>query len=196
MKIGLIKLLHKLQNLGEMYNEIYCINISGKNKISMSELKSELENNKYQNVTTYLNSGNIIFESSIDNKETIMKDINKIINDKFNLEIPVFIMTTSELENTLNHSPNWWGTDSKEIYDNLIFIIPPTKYNEVYNTIREPSKDIEKIDEYNNYIFWSFDLNKYRKANWWIKTASTDIKDKITIRTANTMRKVLELSKR
>ncbi|MBR3255838.1 MAG: DUF1697 domain-containing protein [Clostridia bacterium] len=92
-----------------------------------------------------------------------MKYINKIINDKFNLEIPVFIMTTSELENTLNHSPNWWGTDSKEIYDNLIFII---------------------------------DLNKYRKANWWIKTVSTDIKDKITIRTANTMRKVLELSKR
>ena len=82
------------------------INISGKNKISMSELKSELENNKNQNVTTYLNSGNIIFESSIDNKETIMKDINKIINDKFNLEIPVFIMTTSELENTLNHTPN------------------------------------------------------------------------------------------
>ena len=47
------------------------INISGKNKISMSELKSELENNKYQNITTYLNSGNVIFESSIDNKETI-----------------------------------------------------------------------------------------------------------------------------
>ena len=172
------------------------INISGKNKISMSELKAELENNKYQNVVTYLNSGNIIFESNIDNKETIMKAIYKIIKNKFNLEIPVFIMTTSELENTLNHSPIWWGTDSKEIYDNLIFIIPPTKYNEVYNTIGEPSKDIEKIEEYNNYIFWSFDLNKYRKANWWIKTASTDIKDKITIRTANTMRKVLELSKR
>ena len=172
------------------------INISGKNKISMSELKSELENNKYQNVTTYLNSGNVIFESSIDNKETIMKDINKIINDKFNLEIPVFIMTTTELVDVLKHNPDWWGTDNKEIYDNLIFIIPPTKYNEVYNTIGEPSKDIEKIEEYNNYIFWSFDLNKYKKANWWIKTASTDIKDKITIRTANTMRKVLELSKR
>ena len=168
------------------------INISGKNKISMSELKTELENDKYQNVTTYLNSGNVIFESSIDNKETIRKDINKIIYDKFNLEIPVFIITTSELENILNH---WWGTDNKEVYDNLIFIIPPTKYNEVYNTIGEPSKDIEKIEEYNNSIFWSFDLSKYRKANWWIKTASTDIKDKITIRTANTMRKVLELSK-
>lgn len=172
------------------------INISGKNKISMSELKVELENNKYQNVVTYLNSGNIIFESNIDNKETIMKAIYKIIKNRFNLEIPVFIMTTTELEDALKHNPNWWGTDNKEIYDNLIFIIPPTKYEEVYNTIGEPSKDIEKIEEYNNYIFWSFDLKKYKKANWWIKTASTDIKDRITIRTANTMKKVLEICKR
>lgn len=172
------------------------INISGKNKISMSELKLELENNKYQNVTTYLNSGNVIFESSIDNKKIIMNDIYKIINNKFNLKIPVFIMTTSELEDILNHSPNWWGTDNKKIYDNLIFIIPPAKYKEVYDTIGEPSNDIEKIEEYNNSIFWSFDLNNYRKANWWIKTASTDIKDKITIRTANTMRKLLAICKR
>lgn len=169
------------------------INISGKNKISMSELKVELENNKYQNVSTYLNSGNVIFESNIDNKETIMKDIYMIIKNKFNLEIPIFIMTTNELEDILSHSPNWWGTANKEIYDNLIFIIPPTKYNEVYNTIGEPSEDIEKIKEYNNSIFWSFKLNNYKKANWWVKTASTDIKDKITIRTANTMRKVFEL---
>ena len=172
------------------------INISGKNKISMSELKAELENNKYQNVVTYLNSGNIIFESNIDNKETIMKAIYIIIKNKFNLEIPVFIMTTTELVDVLKHNPDWWGTDNKEIYDNLIFIIPPTKYEEVYNTIGEPSKDIEKIEEYNNYIFWSFDLKKYKKANWWIKTASTDIKDRITIRTANTMKKVLEICKR
>lgn len=37
------------------------INISGKNKISMSELKKELEENGYQNVFTYLNSGNVVF---------------------------------------------------------------------------------------------------------------------------------------
>ena len=85
------------------------INISGKNKISMSELKLELENNKYQNVFTYLNSGNIIFTSDIDNKESIIKDINKIIKNKFNLEIPVFVMTSSELEDVLNNNPNWWS---------------------------------------------------------------------------------------
>ena len=39
------------------------INISGKNKIPMNELKKEFEKNRYKNVITCLNSGNIIFES-------------------------------------------------------------------------------------------------------------------------------------
>lgn len=101
------------------------INISGKNKISMSELKKELQDNKYQNVITYLNSGNVIFECNTDNKEIIMKDIYKIIKNKFNLEIPIFIISELELEDILSNNPEWWGTDNKEIYDNLIFIIPP-----------------------------------------------------------------------
>ena len=171
------------------------INISGKNKISMSELKKELEENKYKNVSTYLNSGNVIFQSNVKSKQRIMQDICSIIKNKFNLEIPVFIMTSSELEDVLNNNPSWWGIDNKEIYDNLIFIIPPTKYKEVYDTIGEPKDEIEKIKEYNNYIFWSYDLKNYRKSNWWVKTASTDIRNKITIRTANTMRKVLDICK-
>lgn len=169
------------------------INISGKNKISMPELKKLLEENNYQNVSTYLNSGNIIFECNIDNKETIMDNIHTLIKTKFILDIPVYITTDKELEDILNNSPKWWGSNNKEIYDNLIFIIPPTKYEEVYNTIGSPKEGLEQIEEYNNCIFWSFDLNNYRKSNWWVKTASTDIKDKITIRTANTMRKILEI---
>ena len=171
------------------------INISGKNKISMGELKSELEKT-YKNVSTYLNSGNVIFESEIKDKETIMNDIYQIVKNKFDLEIPVFVMTADELEDILNHKPEWWGTDNKEIYDNLIFIIPPTKYEDVYNAIWKSKQDIEQIKEYKNSIFWSFDLKNYRKSNWWVKTASTDIKDRITIRTANTMKKVLEIAKR
>lgn len=46
------------------------INISGKNKISMAELKEVLENNNYENVKTFLNSGNIIIDSK-SNKDKI-----------------------------------------------------------------------------------------------------------------------------
>ncbi len=169
------------------------INISGKNKISMSELKKLLEENNYQNVSTYLNSGNIIFECNINNKQTIINNIHTLIKTKFILDIPVYITTDKELETILNNSPKWWDSSNKEIYDNLIFIIPPTKYEEVYNTIGSPKEGLEQIEEYNNCIFWSFDLNNYRKSNWCVKTTSTDIKDKITIRTTNTMRKILEI---
>ena len=172
------------------------INISGKNKISMSELKKILEENRYKNVITYLNSGNVIFEGNTDNKENMMQDIYKIVKNKFNLEIPIFIISQLELEDILNNNPEWWGTENKEIYDNLIFIITPTKYEEVYNTIGNPREEIEKIKEFKNSIFWSYDLKNYRKSNWWNKTASTNIKDRITIRTANTMKRILEICKK
>ena len=102
------------------------INISGKNKISMIKLKNILEKNNYTNVITYLNSGNIILESEF-TKEEIANNINKIIKNIFNLDIPVFVTIPSELERLLNNCPEWWGTNNKEVYDNLIFIIPPTK---------------------------------------------------------------------
>ena len=52
------------------------INISGKNKIPMNELKKEFEKNRYKNVITCLNSGNIIFES-LDNNELEKHDAFK-----------------------------------------------------------------------------------------------------------------------
>lgn len=142
------------------------INISGKNKISMEELKKYLIENKYQSVYTYLNSGNIILESNESNKEDIVKNIHSLIEEKFDLEIPVFVISYLELENLLSNSPSWWGTGNKQIY------------------------------EYKNCFFWSYELKNYRKSNWWVKTSSTYIKDSITIRTANTVKKLLEICKK
>ena len=94
------------------------INISGKNKISMNELKAGLEKIGFENVSTYLNSGNAIFQSEIDNKEVIKENIQRMIKERFNLEIPVYVTTAPELEDILKHTPEWWGTNNKEIYAN------------------------------------------------------------------------------
>lgn len=40
---------------------------------------------------------------------------------------------------------------------------------------------------------WSFDRKKYAKANWWRKTASAGIGEMITIRTANTLKKIVAM---
>ncbi len=172
------------------------INISGKNKISMPKLKKVLEDNGFKNVITYINSGNIVLESDIESKKLLKEKIFEIIKEEFELEIPIFITTEAELVDVLNNSPDWWDKGDKNIYDNLIFIIPPAKFDEIYTTIGLPSENIDNIKEYKNFIFWSFDLKNYRKSNWWIKTASTNVKDKITIRTASTIKKVIDLCKK
>lgn len=171
------------------------INISGKNRIAMSELKKVMAE-KYEDVTTYLNSGNVVFDSGCDDKEIIRKDIQQLIADHFDLDIPVFVISQDELEDLLNHAPEWWATANKKIYDNLIFLIPPTRCQEVYDTLGQLKPEIETAAEYANSIFWSFDLDNYRKSDWWVRSASMDIRDRITIRTANTVKKVLEVCRK
>ena len=169
------------------------VNVSGKNKIAMKELKATLQTHGYQNVVTLLNSSNVVSDVEGKNEDVLMQEIRTIVQEVFGLDVPTFVTTAAELADVLDHAPAWWGTENKEVYDNLIFLLPPTSFEEVYAAIGAPKEGIEQIQAYGNCIFWSFDLNDYRKSVWWSKTASGEIKDKMTIRTANTMRKVLSL---
>ncbi|MBS1362626.1 MAG: DUF1697 domain-containing protein [Bacilli bacterium] len=169
------------------------VNIGGKNKISMVQLKTIFEEFGFKEVKTYLNSGNVIFSSNEDNMESLTKHIEMMIKNKFNLDIPVLIISKEELKDILQNAPEWWDNKNKEIYDNLIFIMPPLTFSEVFGEIGEPKKGLERIKNYKKAIFWSFCLKEYQKTNWWTKTASKSIKDKLTIRTATTIKKIVEM---
>lgn len=169
------------------------INISGKNKISMSELKKNFEELGFEKVKTYLNSGNVIFSSDEENMEELTVQIETMIKKHFGFYIPIFCIPKEELEDILQNAPEWWGNENKEIYDNLIFIMPPATFSDVFNEIGEPKEELEKIRNYKEVIFWSFSRKNYQKTNWWSKTASANISTKLTIRTANTIRKVVNI---
>ena len=166
------------------------INVSGKNKIVMSELKQEFAEHGFSEITTYLNSGNVVFSSTIDDKDVLSNKIMVMIKERFALDIPVLVVLQEELEELLNNAPDWWGDEDKEIYDNLIFIMPSLSYEEIYSEIGNPKAEYEKVHHYKNVIFWSFSRKDYQKTNWWSKTANSNVSHKITIRTANTVRKI------
>lgn len=169
------------------------INISGKNKVSMAELKQGFERLDYTEVKTYLNSGNVIFSSGETDIIKTTSRIEEMIKNQFSIDIPVFVISKEELEDILYHAPEWWGDESKKIYDNLIFIMPPATFKDVYNEIGEPKEGLERIEEYKEAVFWSFSRKDYQKTNWWPKTASANISSKLTIRTANTVRKIVSM---
>lgn len=169
------------------------INISGKNKIPMAELKACFIGLGCIDVFTYLNSGNVVFSFEESSEIVLADKIKSMIQERFGLDIPVFVILQAELKDLLNEAPVWWGSEDKEIYDNLIFVMPSTKAKIIAEKIGEPTKELEQICICKNAIFWSFDRKKYAKANWWKKTASAGIGEMITIRTANTLKKIVDM---
>ena len=113
-----------------------------------------------------------------------------MIKERFGLDIPIFVISKEDLEDILQHASAWWGDVNKKIYDNLIFIMAPATFAEVRGEIGELREGLEKIKNYKVAVFWSFSRKDYQKTNWWRETASANISGKLTIRTANTVRKI------
>ena len=80
------------------------VNISGKNKVPMAELKKGFEELDFSEVKTYLNSGNVAFSSDEDNIEVLTSQAETMINRKFGLDIPVFVISKGKLEDILQLS--------------------------------------------------------------------------------------------
>jgi uncharacterized protein (DUF1697 family) len=60
------------------------VNVGGTAKLSMDELRLALTDAGYQNVKTYIASGNIIFDTD-DNTEAVRLQVNSILNNQFNI---------------------------------------------------------------------------------------------------------------
>lgn len=80
------------------------INVSGKNIIKMEALRNMFIELKFKNVTTYIQSGNVVFQSAIlNNKELELLIANKIAS-VFQLNVMVFILNKSEIETIISQN--------------------------------------------------------------------------------------------
>ena len=81
------------------------INVSGQKKIKMSELKSLYELLGFQNVVTYIQSGNVIFDTAVKKKTDLKAMIEKAIEEKYKFHVPVEIRTNREIANIIKNCP-------------------------------------------------------------------------------------------
>ena len=164
------------------------INISGKNKLSMTELKIVMMTAGFTEVKTVLNSGNVIFRSK---EGEHAKELQKLIAEHFGLAIPVFVIKKECLAELVAKAPSWWGKGG-ELYDNLIFVMNGLSTLEASEQLGPLSEGLERAAIESAGIFWSFSLKNHQRCNWWQKSATLPIKDYLTIRTAKTVAKVLK----
>lgn len=84
-----------------MYNYISLlrgINVSGQKKISMPDLKALYESLDLKNVKTYIQSGNVVFQSENSNTIILAEQIEKKILEKYQFDVPVIIRTPEEVK--------------------------------------------------------------------------------------------------
>lgn len=169
------------------------VNVGGKNKVSMADLRRTFETYGFSDVSTYINSGNIFFTSDEDDSLTLKTICQNLIQEAFNLEIPVFVLPTEDLIAALDHAPEWWNQD-KESINNVIFVIPPMTFGGLLAEIGEPKLEYEQILAHGNTIYWTAPLKTYSRSKW-SHLNTNAIKKHVTIRNANTMNKLVALSK-
>jgi uncharacterized protein (DUF1697 family) len=81
------------------------VNVSGKNSLKMVDLKNLMENLNYKNIKTYIQSGNVLFNSSAIDTKKIADKIEEKIKQQFGMLVPVIVMSKEELEQTFAINP-------------------------------------------------------------------------------------------
>ena len=76
-----------------------------------------------KNVTSYIQSGNVIFQSSNRNSKVLETNIQKFILNQFGFEVPVLIKTKEELSNIYNNCP---FADDKKTESYFVFLAAPS----------------------------------------------------------------------
>lgn len=170
------------------------INVGGKNKVSMKELKELFEKNGFFNVITYINSGNLIFSSEDSDVEFLKSKCEELIMEKFKLAITVTVILADDLFESLSNAPKWWDVD-KESKHNALFVIPPMSVDEVFKEVGEIKPEYEKVGHYGRVIFWSAPIKTFSRTRW-SNIVGSSIYNSITIRNSNTVKKLLELCKK
>lgn len=82
------------------------INVSGHRKIEMAGLKALYEKLQFNDVVTYIQSGNVIFKAAEKSSNiNLSKKIEKAIFEQYKFEVPVIIRTQFELEEIISANP-------------------------------------------------------------------------------------------
>ncbi|WP_254533330.1 DUF1697 domain-containing protein [Natrinema gelatinilyticum] len=81
------------------------INVGAYNRMKMDELRAVFESLGYDDVETYIQSGNAVFETSESDEEALREDIHDAVEDTFGYDISVMIRTRTELQDVVAEQP-------------------------------------------------------------------------------------------
>jgi uncharacterized protein (DUF1697 family) len=168
------------------------INVGGKNKVPMAELKACFEELGCENVQTYIASGNVIFKSNKSSVE-LTEEIQQTLPKKFKLDsqiITILILSQDQLKKVINQAPKGFGTEPGKYHSDTIFLMGISS-DEAFK-IFSPKEGVDKVWQ-GDLAIYSQRLSALRTKSRLNRIMSNPLYKQMTIRTWPTTIKLLEL---
>ncbi|WP_147635132.1 DUF1697 domain-containing protein [Treponema pectinovorum] len=160
------------------------INVGNSVKISMKELKASFEQCGFSNVSTYINSGNVIFESE-DDKNTVTENIEKALHITIGNEIKVLLKTKNEIAKIADAIPNDWQNNDEQKTD-VAYLFESIDDENIINEL-PVKKEYIKLIYVKGALIWNVHRKDYSRSHINKIISHKAYKD-MTIRNVNTAR--------
>jgi uncharacterized protein (DUF1697 family) len=168
------------------------INVGGKNKMPMSDLKKCLEDLNFSNISTYIASGNVILKSE-KGAEEVKALIEEALPESFELDnelIKVLVLTRDQFQAVIDNKPEGFGEQPETYHSDAIFLMDIDAAQAM--PVFEPREGVDKVWPGEGVIY-SQRLSAQRTKSRLSKIMETPVYQSMTIRNWNTTTKLLKI---
>jgi uncharacterized protein (DUF1697 family) len=169
------------------------VNVGGKNMIRMGSLKDSFEGMGFDDVSTYINSGNIIFKAQEGDARKLERDIEGMLSSEYELECKVVVRSFSEMAHLVKSLPETWDGDRRWKY-NVIFLRHAIDSENILNDLN-PKSDIEQVIYRPGTLLWSAQISALSRTGMH-KLPSRRLFQEMTVRNTNTTKRLYELMRK
>ena len=164
------------------------INVCGQKKVPMVELRGLFQHLNFNNVQTYIQSGNVIFQSIEINKTVLENSIQKAMLSHFGFDVSVLVRTSVDIKTIMDSCP---FSDEKKLNSHftLLHTTPNEKLKDETSLINYPNEEFLITDR----CVYFFSSSGYGNAKCNNNFFECKLKVSATTRNYNTMIKLLSL---
>ncbi len=167
------------------------INVSGQKIIKIDELRILFESLGFKNVKTYIQSGNVVFNSQIESIDKIVKSIEKKIKEVFSFEVTVIIRSHNELGRIIQKNPFLKNKPVEKLYVIFLSDIADNENVEKLQPYKSKTEEFHLIGK-EIYLYYPDGYGRSKLTN---NIFESKLGVKATTRNWNTVNKLFEMSK-
>jgi uncharacterized protein (DUF1697 family) len=171
------------------------INVAGQKLIKMQELAAALSRDGFRNVRTYIQSGNVIFESRSANASAVRRKLERTLLKGFGYEVTVILKRLVDLERLITEAPFNKIRPDKKV---MLFVVLLADEPQIKTTLpfRSEKEGLTLIEVKDRTAF----VVARRKQNGWFGYPNAFVEKKLrvagTTRNWNTLNKIIQAAEK